>query len=109
MSADDRNLRQLEILRAVVRHRTTVAAARELAVSQPAVSGTACVLAAAGVGAAVVDPDSPRQGGHAALVTRPFLPATPAVACMLWSEARPLSRLARAFLEEIGAVSRQAP
>src|SRR6201987_4714238 len=32
------NLRQLEILRAVIRHRTTVAAADELALSQPAVS-----------------------------------------------------------------------
>jgi hypothetical protein len=29
------NLRQLEILRAVIRHRTTVAAADELALSQP--------------------------------------------------------------------------
>ena len=34
----DMNLRQLEILRAVIRHRTTVAAADELALSQPAVS-----------------------------------------------------------------------
>src|ERR1700751_4658023 len=32
------NLRQLEILRAVIRHRTTVAAADELALSQPALS-----------------------------------------------------------------------
>src|SRR5260370_3460549 len=32
------NLRQLEILRAVIRHRTTVAAAGELALSQPAIS-----------------------------------------------------------------------
>src|SRR5207237_9916013 len=32
------NLRQLEILRAVIRHRTTVAAADELALSQPAIS-----------------------------------------------------------------------
>jgi DNA-binding transcriptional LysR family regulator len=32
------NLRQLEILRAVICHRTTVAAADELALSQPAVS-----------------------------------------------------------------------
>ena len=32
------NLRQLEILRSVIRHRTTVAAADELALSQPAVS-----------------------------------------------------------------------
>ena len=31
-------LRQLEILRAVIRHRTTVAAADELALSQPAIS-----------------------------------------------------------------------
>ena len=32
------NLRQLEILHAVIRHRTTVAAADELALSQPAIS-----------------------------------------------------------------------
>lgn len=32
------NLRQLEILRAVIRHHTTVAAAEELALSQPAIS-----------------------------------------------------------------------
>src|SRR5215470_10819192 len=32
------NLRQLEILRAVIRHRTTVAAAEELSLSQPAIS-----------------------------------------------------------------------
>src|SRR5207237_19728 len=32
------NLRQLEILRAVIGHRTTVAAAEELALSQPAIS-----------------------------------------------------------------------
>lgn len=37
-SGDSVNLRQLEILRALVRHRTTIAAAEELALSQPAVS-----------------------------------------------------------------------
>ena len=31
-------LRQLEILRALIRHRTTVAAAQDLALSQPAIS-----------------------------------------------------------------------
>jgi DNA-binding transcriptional LysR family regulator len=31
-------LRQLETLRALIRHRTTVAAAKDLALSQPAVS-----------------------------------------------------------------------
>jgi DNA-binding transcriptional LysR family regulator len=62
---------------------------------------TACVLAAAGVGVAVVDPFSPRQNGGHGLVVRPFTPATRAVAYMLWSEAAPLSRLAKAFLGEV--------
>jgi DNA-binding transcriptional LysR family regulator len=62
---------------------------------------TACVLAAAGVGAAVVDPFSPRQNGGTGLVVRPFAPTTHAVAYMLWSEAEPLSRLAKAFLNEV--------
>ena len=62
---------------------------------------TACVLAAAGVGAAVVDPFSPRQNGGNGLVVRPFTPTTHAVAYMLWSEAEPLSRLAKAFLNEV--------
>lgn len=61
---------------------------------------TACVLAATGVGIAVVDPFSPRQGGHD-LVVRPFTPRTPAVAYMLWSEARPLSNLAKTFRAEV--------
>lgn len=69
---------------------------------------TACALAAAGVGAAVVDPFSPRQTGPRELVVRPFAPHTPAVAYMLWSEARPLSRLARAFLDEVRSASRAA-
>ncbi|UQR66557.1 LysR family transcriptional regulator [Bradyrhizobium sp. C-145] len=68
---------------------------------------TACVLAAAGVGAAVVDPFSPHQAGSQELVIRPFLPVTPALAYMLWSEAEPLSRLARAFLDEVRRASRQ--
>jgi len=70
---------------------------------------TACVLAAAGVGVAVVDPFSPRQGGNHDLAVRPFLPSTPAVAYMLWSEAEPLSRLAKAFLDEVRTASRAAP
>jgi len=61
----------------------------------------ACVLASAGVGASVVDPFSPRQNGGHGLVVRPFTPTTHAVAYMLWSEAEPLSRLAKAFLGEI--------
>jgi DNA-binding transcriptional LysR family regulator len=64
------------------------------------------VLATAGVGAAVVDPFSPRQGGSHALIVRPFTPKTVAVAYMLWSEAEPLSRLAKAFLNEVRQASR---
>jgi len=64
---------------------------------------TACVLAAAGVGVAVVDPFSPTQGGSHELAVRPFLPSTPAIAHVLWSESQPLSRLARAFLAELEA------
>jgi DNA-binding transcriptional LysR family regulator len=67
---------------------------------------TACVLAAAGVGVAVVDPFSPRQGGSHDLIVRPFTPKTVAVAYMLWSEAEPLSRLAKAFLDEVRETSR---
>ncbi|WP_298244146.1 LysR family transcriptional regulator [uncultured Bradyrhizobium sp.] len=67
---------------------------------------TACVLAAAGVGAAVVDPFSPHQAGNQGLIIRPFLPRTPALAYMLWSEAEPLSRLARVFLDEVRRASR---
>ena len=68
---------------------------------------TACVLAAAGVGAAGVDPFSPRQSGSSALTVRPFTPMTPALAYMLWSEAEPLSRLAKAFLNEVRQASRR--
>jgi DNA-binding transcriptional LysR family regulator len=68
---------------------------------------TACVLAAAGVGAAVVDPFSPRQGGSNGLVVKPFTPKTPALAYILWLEAEPLSRLAKAFLNEVRQASRQ--
>ncbi len=66
---------------------------------------TACVLAAAGVGVAVVDPFSPRQGGNHEIEIRPFRPATPALAHMLWSEAQPLSHTARLFLAEVRAAA----
>lgn len=62
---------------------------------------TACVLAASGVGAAVVDPFSPAAGGRHDLVVRPFTPATRATAFAAWSKARPVSRLAQAFLAEV--------
>ncbi len=67
---------------------------------------TACVLAGAGVGVAVVDPFSPSQGGAHPVVVRPFVPRTPVEAFMLWSEAEPLSRLAQAFLAEVRAAAR---
>lgn len=66
---------------------------------------TACMLASAGVGAAVVDPMSARQNGSPNLVVRPFTPAIPSVAYVLWSEAEPLSRLAKEFLAEVRQTS----
>lgn len=58
---------------------------------------TACVLAAAGVGVAVVDPFSPSQGvGN--LELRRFDPSTPVTAHAIWSEAQPLSRIGEVFL-----------
>ncbi|MEZ5842757.1 MAG: LysR family transcriptional regulator [Hyphomicrobiaceae bacterium] len=62
---------------------------------------TACVLAQSGVGVAVVDPFSPTDGAKHNLVVRPFAPATRAIAYAGWSKARPLSRLAQAFLAEV--------
>jgi DNA-binding transcriptional LysR family regulator len=66
---------------------------------------TACVLASTGVGVAVVDPFSPRQGG-VDLAVRPFTPSTPVGAYMLWSEARPLSNLAKTFRAEVRNTAR---
>jgi DNA-binding transcriptional LysR family regulator len=68
---------------------------------------SACVLAAAGVGLAVVDPFSPASSGPHDLVTRPFRPKTKAVASVAWSKARPLSRLAMAFLGEVRAAAKE--
>jgi DNA-binding transcriptional LysR family regulator len=68
---------------------------------------TACVLAAAGVGVSVVDPFSPHLGGSHNLVIRPFVPETPAIAYVLWSEAQPVSRLSQVFLREIRTAARE--
>jgi DNA-binding transcriptional LysR family regulator len=62
---------------------------------------TACVLAEAGVGVAVVDPFSPVSGTTRRLEIRPFAPATRSVAYAAWSPNRALSRLAKAFLDEV--------
>jgi DNA-binding transcriptional LysR family regulator len=62
---------------------------------------TACVLAESGVGAAVVDPFSPKVGAGQDLAIIPFRPTTSAVAFVTWSKTRPLSRLAQAFVAEV--------
>ncbi len=62
---------------------------------------TACILAANGVGAAVVDPYSPATGPAQHLEVRPFTPATRTAAYAAWSPNRPLSRLAEAFLRDM--------
>ena len=89
-----------------LRHSFTQAKAAFRPVVEVRYCNTACVLAAARVGVAVVDPFSPRQGGSHDLDVRPFIPTTPSTAYMLWSEAQPLSRLARSFLDEVRKVSR---
>lgn len=66
---------------------------------------TACVLAESGVGVAIVDPFSPSRGGRHDLAIRPFRPSTPAIAYAIWSDARPLSRTAQAFLQEVKSES----
>lgn len=69
---------------------------------------TACILAANGVGAAIVDRYSPTAISAAAqpLAVRPFRPATRTAAYAAWSPNRPLSRLAEAFLMEMRAEMR---
>jgi DNA-binding transcriptional LysR family regulator len=62
---------------------------------------TACVLASAGVGVAVVDGFSPKQVATNLLAIRPFIPETPVTAYIMWSKTQPLSRLAKAFANEV--------
>lgn len=61
----------------------------------------ACVLAASGIGVAVVDPFSPAASGKSSLVVLPFEPKTPVSAYVVRSRTRPLSRLAEEFLREV--------
>ncbi|HUZ63822.1 MAG TPA: LysR family transcriptional regulator [Acetobacteraceae bacterium] len=68
----------------------------------------ACVLAESGVGVAIVDPLSPASGGRYRLAVRPFRPATPVTAHAAYARARPLSRLAAAFLQEVGTVAAES-
>lgn len=64
---------------------------------------TACVLAASGIGVAVVDPYSPEAAAPAGLAVVPFEPATPVRAYAVRPRVRPLSRLAAEFLREVKA------
>ncbi|KRE06706.1 transcriptional regulator [Bosea sp. Root381] len=66
---------------------------------------TACMLAEAGVGIAVVDPLSPLFAGRFKLATRPFEPASRVAASVVRSDKRPLSRAAEAFLREVRQVA----
>jgi DNA-binding transcriptional LysR family regulator len=54
-----------------------------------------------GAGIAVVDPHSALDDMFANVVTRPFLPKTPIALEFVRSEDRPVSRLARAFLDHL--------
>lgn len=68
---------------------------------------TACVLAEAGVGVALVDPLSPLFAGRFRLTSRPFEPASRVAASVVRSRKRPLSRAGEAFLREVRQVAAQ--
>lgn len=68
---------------------------------------TACALAAAGLGASVVDPFSPRRAPRE-LAVRPFEPAIPSIAYAFWSGRTELPRTARRFLAETTDVIRRS-
>lgn len=69
---------------------------------------TACALAEAGAGIAVVDPLTAYSGRFKTDV-RPFVPAIPITAYAIWSENRSLSRLARFFLDRVKEVIGELP
>jgi DNA-binding transcriptional LysR family regulator len=60
----------------------------------------ACVLAENGLGVAIVDPFTVLFPDRFNLEVRPFEPQTDAIASVLWSRTRPLSRLATAFIKQ---------
>lgn len=60
---------------------------------------TACALAAAGLGAAIVDPFSP--AARPDLLVKRFEPTIPSVAFAFWSARRQLSPSAQQFLQEV--------
>jgi DNA-binding transcriptional LysR family regulator len=62
---------------------------------------TACVLAEAGVGVAVVDPLTASSAGQFSLVSRPFHPSIPVSASVVWAESRALTRVATLFVQEV--------
>ncbi|NVN10432.1 LysR family transcriptional regulator [Nguyenibacter vanlangensis] len=69
---------------------------------------TACVLAEAGAGVAIVDPLTAATNRFQ-LAVRAFLPETPVAASVVWAENRALSRLSRFFLDRVRDVVRHVP
>ncbi|NPD66029.1 LysR family transcriptional regulator [Lichenicola cladoniae] len=70
---------------------------------------TACTLADAGVGVAVVDPLTASSSGKFSLVSRPFSPSIPISASVVWAESRSLSRLANLFVQEVRKITDHHP
>lgn len=64
---------------------------------------TACAMAEAGVGVAVVDPFSARNRHHP-LAVLPFEPVVPARALAFWAAGLPLSQTAQGLLRELHAM-----
>jgi DNA-binding transcriptional LysR family regulator len=70
---------------------------------------TACVLADAGVGVAVVDPLTASSALQVSLIRRPFRPAIPVSASAVWAENRSMTRLASLFLQEVRGIIKRQP
>jgi DNA-binding transcriptional LysR family regulator len=77
---------------------------RRVVAVQVSQTATACALARAGSGVAVIDGFSTAEARAAGLVIRPLAPVVPIVARLLLPQNRPLSRPADRLLEAIRAV-----
>lgn len=69
---------------------------------------TACALAEAGAGIAIIDPLT-AYSGRFDIAVRPFVPAIPIAAYAIWSENRSLSRLGQFFLDRVREVVSDLP
>jgi DNA-binding transcriptional LysR family regulator len=92
-------------LGALVDEAFKAAGLRRVVAVQVSQSTTACALASAGAGVAVIDGFTSAEARAAGLVVRPLAPAVLAVARLLLPRHRPLSRPASRLIDAIRAVA----